>query len=410
MVVDMSPVVDSNVSLENRVQVLDLFSGVGGLSFGMCEVSPKFETIGAIDFSEDAVDTFNQNVRGSVAIERDLTDYAPESFVTESGVEPSDIDVLCGGPPCKGFSSIRPNRSDNNRDDRNYLYQFYFNFVEHFSPDVFVMENVPQLLTHTNDTGERIFESVVSRGEELGYDISYQLLNAAHYGVPQLRTRLVVIGVKQSNSADISVQFPQPLYDLDSDSVKVTKQSELLESTSSVTARTIECALKDLPTLEPGEEKSAYFCEPEELVAQTEQSYVEYLRAGDPELTHHKASNNTEMMRKRLSFAGETRDDLPEYIFPSSGYSSTYSRLRRDVPSSTLTTNFTTASSTRCIHPYENRALSLREGARIQSFPDRFTFSGTKGEIRKQIGNAVPPLLGQAIGETVRDIIGQLKH
>jgi DNA (cytosine-5)-methyltransferase 1 len=172
-------------------------------------------------------------------------------------------------------------------------------------------------------------------------------------------------------------------------------------------ARNIESVLKDVPTLEPGEEKNEYFCEPGELAKEKEIGYVEYLRADDPELTQHKASNNTEKMRKRLAFAGTSRDDLPEYIFPSSGYSSTYSRLRRDEPSSTLTTNFTTASSTRCIHPYENRALSLREGARIQSFPDSFEFTGSKGEIRQQIGNAVPPLLGRAIGATVVDLINQ---
>lgn len=388
--------------LSKSVGILDLFSGVGGLSYGMTQHSDKFTIEGAIDFDEDAVNTFNLNHSSSIAYQKDLTEYTPEMFLSENTISKDDIDVICGGPPCKGFSSIRPGRSEKNRDDRNYLYQFYFNYIESFNPNVFVMENVPQLINHTNEEGNNVFDSVLERVEDLGYSYEWQLLNASHYGVPQTRTRLFLVGTTET---DVPISFPEPIYQIPANS-KVKHKDKLLDvSEEASKARNIECALKDLPTLEPGEKKSSYFCDPDELVQSIEKSYVEYLRKENPELTHHEASNNTEMMRKRLSFAGESRDELPEYIFPSSGYSSTYSRLRKEIPSSTLTTNFTTASSTRCIHPYENRALSLREGARIQSFPDSFKFTGSKGDIREQIGNAVPPLLGKAIGTTVANLI-----
>ena len=388
-------------TLTEKTHILDLFSGVGGLSYGISQQSDKFEIVGAVDFDEDAVNTFNHNHNSTVATQQDLTEFTPEQLEDKFGLYPQDIDVICGGPPCKGFSSIRPGRSESAQDDRNYLYQFYFNFVEYFAPEVFVMENVPQLLTHTNDDDEKIFTSVLNRIEELGYTFDWQLLNAAHYGVPQTRTRLFLVGRKNGET----IRFPEPQFQIGED-VKLKHRDDLIPTDDSLPpARNIESVFKDLPTLEPGEEKSEYFCHPEELVDKQEQLYVSYLRGESPKLTHHEASNNTEVMRKRLSFAGTSRDDLPEYIFPSSGYSSTYSRLRREMPSSTLTTNFTTASSTRCIHPYENRALSLREGARIQSFPDDFTFTGPKGEVRQQIGNAVPPLLGKAIGVTVVDIL-----
>jgi len=402
----MSRTIENNVSLYGEGNVLDLFSGVGGLSYGIAQQSSDFTIVGAIDSDEDAVNTFNENHSSDVAVQKDLTEYTPEEFEVETGISPADVDVVCGGPPCKGFSSIRPDRADNKDDDRNYLYQFYFNFVEYFNPSVFVMENVPQLVTHTNDSGDRIFNSVLERAESVGYTIDHQLLNAAHYGVPQVRTRLFLVG---SVDDSVTISFPEPEFTLSS-GLKMKHKDKLLASDWTLpTERNIECVFKDLPTLEPGEEKSEYFCGPDELVRDKEQSYVEYLRSDGPSLTHHKASNNTEMMRKRLSFAGTSRSDLPEYIFPSSGYGSTYSRLRREEPSSTLTTNFTTASSTRCIHPYENRALSLREGARIQSFPDSFDFTGTKGEVRQQIGNAVPPLLGRAIGATVVDLLNQIE-
>lgn len=401
----MVTMIETDTPLYGEVNVLDLFAGVGGLSYGIAQLSPNLNIIGAIDFDEDAVNSFNKNHKGrDVARQRDLTQYTPTEFEEETGITPEDVDVVCGGPPCKGFSSIRPGRSKNERDDRNYLYQFYFNFVEYFQPDVFVMENVPQLLTHTNDDGQKIFDSVLDRGEGLGYKVDSQLLNAAHYGVPQVRTRIFLVGTTNHSQ---TISFPKPEYHLQN-GLKIKHRDKLLQEDEGLPpARNIESIIKDLPTLEPGEKKEEYFCEPEQLVKESERSYVEYLRQNDPSLQNHKSSNNTENMRKRLSFAGDTRDVLPEYIFPSSGYSSTYSRLRREEPSSTLTTNFTTASSTRCIHPYENRALSLREGARIQSFPDHFQFTGSKGEIRQQIGNAVPPILGRSIGATVVDLMNQ---
>jgi DNA (cytosine-5)-methyltransferase 1 len=388
--------------LPDTKNILDLFSGVGGLSYGISLADSQFKSIGGIDFESDAIQTFTNMHPQAEGVVADLSEYTPEEYSEQTGISPEDVDIICGGPPCKGFSNIRPGRSEDGLDDRNYLYQFYFDYVDYFEPEVFVMENVPQITTHTNNNGNKIFDSILERTNSIGYTSDWTLLNAAHYGVPQVRTRFFMVG-QPVDSAE-SVTYPTPEFRIP-DTVSI-KHTEKLQSgdKQDPPARTIESVFKDLPVLEPGETKEEYFCDPSQLEVTKDKRYVEYLRRGDPPLTHHRASGNTETMRKRISFAGTTRDELPEYIFPSSGYKSTYSRLRRDQPSSTLTTNFTTASSTRCIHPYENRALSLREGARIQSFPDMFQFTGNKKSIRQQIGNAVPPLLGKAIGQSVVSI------
>jgi DNA (cytosine-5)-methyltransferase 1 len=266
------------------------------------------------------------------------------------------------------------------------------------------MENVPEVRTHTNDQGNRIFDSILSRCGEIGYKFKWNLLNAAHYGVPQSRTRLILVG---SIDEDCKIRFPKPDFKIQED-VDVKSASRLFDPDCEREALPVESVFKDLPVLEDNESDSSYLFEPSKIKNKKQREYVEYLRQGDPELSDHVTSKNGGLMKKRMSFAGEQKEDIPDYISPSSGYSSTYSRLYKGIPSTTLTTNFTTPSSTRCIHPYEPRAISVREGARIQSFPDRFDFCGPKTSVTNQIGNAVPPKLGEAIGETVTYCLNQL--
>jgi DNA (cytosine-5)-methyltransferase 1 len=373
--------------IETQKNILDLFSGAGGLSFGISQYDSNYNIVGAIDHSEDAIKTFNKNHSGDkdVGKQADISEYGPEEYSEDSGLEREDIDIIVGGPPCKGFSSVRPDRGENNRDDRNYLYQFFFNYVKNYEPDFFVMENVPSIVSHTNDDGNRIFDSIIDRCEELGYSYDWNILNAAHYGVPQVRSRFVLIGCKNN----CNIKFPNPIFKIPSD-INVKKQSELMSAGDNLPdARNIESIVKDLPVLQDTKQRL----------------YVKYLREKDPSLTYHTATDSNETMKKRMSMGGTKRGDIPDYIFPSSGYSTTYSRLFREQPSTTITTTFTLASSTRCIHPYEPRPLSIREAARIQSFPDHFEFEGSRGSITTQIGNAVPPLMGRAIGKSLSDII-----
>lgn len=395
---------DEDIELNSGTGILDLFSGIGGLSFGLSSQSHKYSIVGAVDSDEYAAKTFNKNHSQDVAIQEDLSKLEPEEYSKVSDLLAEDIDIICGGPPCKGFSSVRPDRSDDSRDDRNYLYQFFFDYIEYFEPDIFVMENVPEVRTHTNDQGNRIFDSILSRCREIGYKFKWNLLNAAHYGVPQSRTRLILVG---SIDEDCEIRFPKPNFKIQED-VDVKSASRLFEPDCEREALPVESVLKDLPVLEDNESDLSYLFEPSKIKNKKQREYVEYLRQGDPELSDHVTSKNGGLMKKRMSFAGEQKEDIPDYIAPSSGYSSSYSRLYKGIPSTTLTTNLTTPSSTRCIHPYEPRAISVREGARIQSFPDRFDFCGPKTSVTSQIGNAVPPKLGEAIGRTVTYCLNQL--
>lgn len=397
---------EENIEPDTETNILDLFAGIGGLSFGISNQSDKYNIVGAVDSDEYAVKTFNENHTKNIAVQEDLSQLEPNKYSQNFDVSVADVDVICGGPPCKGFSSVRPDRSDNSRDDRNYLYQFFFDYIEYFRPDVFVMENVPEVQTHKNDKGNRIFDSILRRCCEIGYKFEWKLLNSAHYGVPQSRTRLVLVG---SVSEDCDIRFPRPDFQIQ-EGVDVKSKSKLFEADCEKKAVKVESVFKDLPVLEDNESNSDYLFEPSKIENQKQREYIEYLRQDDPELTNHVTSDNGELMKKRMSFAGEQKEEIPSYISPSSGYSSTYSRLYKDEPSTTLTTNFTTPSSTRCIHPYEPRAISVREGARIQSFPDKFTFCGPRTSVTSQIGNAVPPKLGEAIGRTLSYCINQFNE
>ena len=250
--------------------------------------------------------------------------------------------------------------------------------VELVKPTYFVMENVPNLLTAEGGYFKKEIEELF---DSMGYKLKSGVLNASDYGVPQNRRRAVIIGKRKGEAPDLPV--PQ--------NINVT----------------IWDAISDLAYLESGEgsEEQSYRNPPQS-------DYERMLRGKSEILYNHVATRHSKIALERLAMIPENagREVLPEEHLTKSIYSGTWTRMRKDEISVTITTRFDTPSSGKFTHPYLNRAITVREAARIQSFPDSFRFIGNKGSQMKQVGNAVPPLLAQAIAECIMKDIVEVNH
>lgn len=378
--------------------VFDLFCGTGGFSYGMERADLGFETRFGIDVLPIATQTFQRNHRSAAVLCGDIRKIRRAQVEEATGLGRDGVDVIVGGPPCQGFSSIRPFRSTNDDDPRNSLFEEYASFVNYFRPKVFVLENVVGLATHKD--GETI-EIMQECFQAVGYNCEWRLLNAANYGVPQKRERLIMIGARDG----VKPVFPQPTHHFSGptigyrDGARVVKTSGCdLFTPSLPDAITVLDAISDLPPLESGEEVTSYRQPPLNAFQAARRNEAR-------ELKLHSATEHTRKMLEIIKHSGKNIDSIPRHLI-SSGFSSSYSRLDGDSPSVTLTVNFVHPASNRCIHPTQNRALTPREGARIQSYDDTFEFAGNRTQVVKQIGNAVPPLLGKAIAGAVTGMLG----
>ncbi len=371
-----------------RKRVLDIFCGAGGLSFGF-EQTGDFVTVGGIDLLPDRIATFTSNHEHAAGLAGDIRATSPDAIRTVVG----EIDVIVGGPPCQGFSSIRPFRNLTESDPRNSLVEHYVLMLSELRPRWFVFENVVGLVTH--EGGQKL-KAILDAFSEMGYSVSWRVINAASFGVPQNRERIVIVG----NSIGVKFTWPTPTHYVNYRSMagrhgKVIS-SMPLESAVLKPAVTLMDAIGDLPPVESGEEITTY---------QNTRSTTEFqrkIRHGAKKLTWHRATKHSDKMMEIIRHAGSSINDLPPGMV-TSGFSSCYSRLDAHRPSNTITVNFVHPSSNRCIHPFQHRALTPREGARIQTFPDTFTFKGTTAQVVKQIGNAVPPMLGSVIAKAISD-------
>jgi DNA (cytosine-5)-methyltransferase 1 len=365
--------------------VLDIFCGAGGLSYGF-EQSGLFTTTCGIDLLPDRIETFRANHKFAAAIAGDLRKF-PIAKLGHLAMEPHTI---VGGPPCQGFSSIRPFRTLTEGDPRNSLVEHYVLVVKQLRPSWFVFENVVGILTH--ESGRQL-QGALQSFSELGYRVEWRVLNAAHYGVPQNRERVVIVG----NRLDVSFLWPQATHHALHRSMagkrKEVERDLPLFSKPLPDAVTVLEAISDLPPVSAGEEASTYELPPLN-------GYQRSMRAGSSALTLHRATAHSEKMMEIIRHSGANISALPKGMV-TSGFSSCYSRLDGDRPSTTITVNFVHPASNRCIHPTQDRALTPREGARLQSFPDSYHFGGTWAQIVKQIGNAVPPLLGRHLAEAI---------
>ncbi|MCF6337299.1 MAG: DNA cytosine methyltransferase [Gammaproteobacteria bacterium] len=381
------------------MNVFDLFCGTGGFSKGL-ENSDKasFEVVFGIDLLNASVETFKLNHKGAVGLAKDIRTVRRHEVESMTGIKKGALDVLVGGPPCQGFSSIRPFRSTNDDDPRNSLFEEYASFVNYFRPKIFILENVVGLATHKKGITLEIMQQCF---HDLGYETDWRLMNAAHFGVPQKRERFVMIGVERGAIPS----FPKPTHSYNGSTIGYKDRSRILEPVENdlfeeanltPAISTME-AIGDLPPIKSGESGIEYLSKPSS-------EYQKNRRKKNKELKLHIATQHSEKMLEIIRHSGKNIHCIPKHLI-TSGFSSCYSRLDADEPAVTITVNFVHPASNRCIHPKLNRALTPREGARLQSFDDNFEFFGSRTQITKQIGNAVPPLLGRALAHSIAEIM-----
>lgn len=355
-----------------KPRVIDLFAGVGGLSLGF--EKKGFDVVLANEYDASIATSYIENHKNTKMIVGDITSLDLEDTF---GKLAGTIDVVIGGPPCQGFSQKGQRKTIH--DERNFLFKYYVSVVELVKPKYFVMENVPNLLTAEGGYFRHEIEELFNK---LGYSLEYGVLNASDYGVPQNRRRAVIIGK----------------LDGDAPKLPVPKRNNV----------TIWDAISDLAYLESGEGS-----EEQEYKYPAESDYEKMLRKDSSKLFNHIATKHSPLALERLALIPPNagREVLPEEHLTKSIYSGTWTRMKKDEISVTITTRFDTPSSGKFTHPFLNRAITVREAARIQSFPDNFHFVGNKGSQMKQVGNAVPPLLAAAIAEVImNDIKEETKH
>ncbi|MED1715665.1 DNA cytosine methyltransferase [Bacillus paralicheniformis] len=342
--------------------VIDLFAGVGGLSLGF-EMA-GFNVVLANEYDESIAKAYEINHPNTKMIVENITNLPIEKTFQEYRRK---VDVIIGGPPCQGFSQKGQRKTIN--DERNFLFKYFVAVVDFVRPRYFVMENVPNLLTAENGYFK---EEIIELFEGLGYTLSTDTLNAADYGVPQNRRRAVIIG----RQGEFAIAMPKPL------DYKVT----------------IWDAISDLAYLNSGE---GIECDIYRNPPQSE--YQRMMRESSDNLYNHKATKHSDLAIERLKMIppNKGKEVLPKEHLTKSIYSGTWTRMVKDEISVTITTRFDTPSSGKFTHPFLHRAITVREAARIQSFPDTFHFTGTKGSQMKQVGNAVPPLLAKAIARVI---------
>lgn len=339
---------------------IDLFCGCGGLSKGFEDAG--FNIILGVDNDDMALETFKHNHKKSEKLNADLSQ--PETFdVIKKIVKNKPIDVIIGGPPCQGFSLTGPRNFD---DERNKLYLAMIKTVQIFNPKAFIIENVTGMATLYDG---KIKEEIIKRFESLGYKVNTRILCAADYGVPQMRKRLVFVGLKN----DI-FEFPKP----------ILLPEEYV---------TCEEAIGDLPSRENelGKDEDTYIQKPRTL-------YQQAMRGKTEILYNHVATSHTQMVKDVISLVpeGGNYKDLPPGVGTSRKFNEAWTRYHSKKPSKTIDTGHRNH-----FHYKYNRVPTIRENARLQSFPDNFIFYGNKTQQNRQVGNAVPPLLGYAIAKSL---------
>ena len=352
-----------------KYNIMDLFAGVGGLSYGFSKL-PDFEIIAANEIEKDIAAAYALNHPGVTMMNCDINDLT-EAAIADA-LQGKQIDIIVGGPPCQSYSTLGKRQMD----DRANLFMQYKRILNIIKPKAFVFENVVGILSM--DKG-RLFQHIQDEFEELGYVLKYKVLNAVDFGVPQQRERVILVGCFGTNP----FEFPLP-----------THGAGLRPYV------TLRDAIGDLPVLQSGESSFEY-------QRDITNDFLQFVRASGCNLTEHTApKNGAHLIRIMQALKdGQSKEDLPPEIRPKSGFGNTYAKLWWDRPATTITRNFACPSSSRCIHPRDSRAMSIREGARLQSFPDDYRFYGSDGMKRLEIGNAVPPLLSMAIAKKVKEML-----
>ena len=365
---------------------LDLFCGCGGFSLGMQRAG--YRVLAAIDFNEEAITTFRANFpKETLALHKDLTQFSPAKLAAKLGV--NQVDVIVGGPPCQGFSTVRQVDSANHgsrvrKDKRRYLFRCFLDYVAVFRPRVFVMENVLGIQSAAKG---KFFTAVQAEARSLGYRIQAQVEEAWKLGVPQTRRRQLIIGVRN----DIPGYFPGELAPA--------------ARTGGHLAPKLWDAIGDLPVLAAGagEDESDYdLTRRAARVAAREgaKHYLEtILKVGKTaKLTAYRARPHNEkdlrdfacLREGEHSGEAEARGVKMEFLYKRTCFTDRYERQHREELCSTIVAHLS-KDGLGFIHPTQNRSLTPREAARVQSFPDWFHFPVARTHQFRLIGNAVPP-------------------
>jgi len=348
-----------------KYKCLDLFCGAGGLSLGFS--NSNYEIVAGIDNDEEALLTFKYNHPNASAIKFDLSNNLIESQNLKiKKLLEEKIDIIIGGPPCQGLSIAGKRIPD---DPRNILYKAYLKVIEHFKPKAIVLENVPTIISLFNG---KIAKAIIQDFSNLGYIMSVNTVYASDYGVPQKRKRTFFVGL-QGNS----FKFPTP--------------------TTNNCPITCEQALGDLPILkdELGAETMSYPSEPLNEYQKNMRMHCKYLY-------NHQAVKHTKRTIEIISMVpdGGNYKNLPKELWNTRKVNIAWTRMNSKKPSFTID-----AGHNHHFHYKANRVPTVRECARIQSFPDNFIFFGKRGSQYKQVGNAVPPILANVIAKKLLEYL-----
>jgi len=391
--------------MSSNLQFIDLFAGAGGLSEGLTEAG--FHSLFANEIVPAYAQTYARNHVGAKVSIADVRDLDADAVREELGLEKGALDLIAGGPPCQGFSINAPVRSTS--DKRNHLFKEFLRFVEAFVPKAVLIENVPGLVSFEH--GETL-HAILQALAELGYGADVRILGAAYYGVPQMRWRTIIIGVRGAELP--SSAFPAPVYHapIRPNFTTTFNGKSLVSMPTSVTEAkftTVYEAIGDLPVLacgERGHTVKEYACEPF-------CDYQKSMRRGATGVFNHESPRLAKINVERMKHIkpGGNWTDLPFELLPKgmqkarrSDHTKRYGRVTKDGLASTILTKCDPHWGA-YIHYEQDRSFTVREAARIQSFPDHFIFGGTIAEQFAQVGNAVPPLLAKAVGISIQTIL-----
>lgn len=375
------------------MNIIDLFAGCGGLSLGM-ELA-GFNIPLAVEKDEWASETYKKNHPNTKVVTGDITQITDLNSLFDKKMI---IDGIVGGPPCQGFS-LSGNRDK--KDPRNSLFMEFVRFVEHFNPKFFVMENVQGIMSMKTLKGQLVKDVILDEFSKLGYNVEIFKLNAAEFGVPQSRLRIFFIGLR--NDIEYNIEKIEP--------------KGFLFNEKQIT---IEQAIMDLPKIKAGEGSDF-----QKYSTPPTNEYQKWVRGNCEGVYNHVAMKHTARLVERFSHIGygqSVADVSKEHQQRKRGdaskvsgkvYSQNNMRPYPDKPSPTVAASF----QSNFVHPFINRNFTAREGARLQSFPDSYIFCGKRTTMSweknlsqyQQIGNAVPPLLAKAIGDSIIAYFKQLK-
>ncbi len=364
----------------NNFNIIDLFSGCGGLSLGF--IQNGYKTSVALEYDKMIASTYKANHPDINVLIDDIKKVDASGYFNDISA-----DVIVGGPPCQGFSMAGARiRSGFIDDPRNYLFKHYFNIVKLVKPKVFIMENVKGMMTMQDGKIFKEILNIFSSSEMMDgqpYKMWYKIVKAVEFGIPQKRERLIIIGTLD-HTINIDEIWEQ------------AKETITKKHPTFFNRVTVLDAISNLPL--PTE--NGIVENPKPL-----NSYQAFLATGNKTLENHIRPNHNAIAIDRMKRVrnGENYTVLNEKI--NSVHSGSYGRLEWDEPAPTITTRFDTPSGGRFIHPTEDRTLTPREAARIQSFPDGYVFKGNKSSICRQIGNAVPPKISYFLAYVVQIIL-----